>query len=229
MAERAIERDPGAVLGVGRFRVGETSVLHPFSEADRARDARSCEGLLDLAGVARGDAVLIVSLLSEAAAYWPLLGACVARGAILSCADATPFDASRVRMFCRQLGLRAVLGLHPATLAGLRDLAADPAQVFREVPVLAARPGAREELRAAGLEPRLWLELGPALALECAPGSGAHLDPELWEVEASAGELRITSRGPRLTPLARQGTGLRGRVASGPCPCGRPGPRVTPD
>jgi hypothetical protein len=223
---RLIERDPAAVLGVGCFRVGAEPVLHAFSEADRARDARSCEGLLALAGVGRGDDVLIVSMLSEAASYWPLLGACVARGARLSAADATPFDASRVRMFCRQLPLRAILGLHPSTLAGLRQLGADLAEVLRAVPVLGARPGAREELEALGLRPRLWLQVGPALALECAPGSGAHLDPGLWQAEAGAGEILITSRAPRLTPLARQRTGLRGRVEPGPCACGRSGDRI---
>jgi hypothetical protein len=165
-------------------------------------------------------------MLSEAGSYWPLLGACVARGVRLAAADATPFDASRIRMFCRQLPLRAILGLHPSTLAGLRELGAQPAEVLGQVPVLAARPGAREELQSLGLRPHLWLQLGPALALECAPGSGAHLDPELWTAEASAGEILITSRAARLTPLVRQRTGLRGRVETGPCACGRLGDRV---
>lgn len=215
--------------GVGTFRVGDEAVDFPVGTEDVARDVRSAERALGSLGVGGGSRVLVVSQLSEAAQYSPLLVALVSLGAQLSCAEATRFDAFRTEMFLRVLRYDAVVGVSADVLDGLADLGRPLAAVFAGVPVVAARAGAHGRLREAGVAARWWLHVGPTIAVECGRGAGAHVDGEEWEVEDEGGEILVSARRPRAAKVDRQRTWIPGTVLAEPCGCGRADPRIVPE
>lgn len=214
--------------GIGRYRAREGMVTFAVSEADVVRDRATARKALASLGIARGARVLVVSCLSEAVQYWPLQAEIVAAGARLSCADAMRFDAFRTGMFLARLRYDAVIGVNAEVLDGLGELDRRPGEVFAGVPVIAARDDAGTRLREAGLQPRLWLPLGPTIGVECAPGRGAHVDGEEWAVESDGSEIRVSARRPRATVIERVATGIRGTIVTEPCACGRDDPRVLP-
>lgn len=213
---------------VGCYRVGDTTVTLPVSHDDVGRDTASAGRALRSLGVARGDHVLFVSMLSESAQIWPFEVAALLEGVVLSNADATASDAARVAMFARRLPLRAVLGVDEVVLDGLEAVGEHPADVFGAVPVVGARPRAHRRLVDEGLRPHQWVPLGPTVAVECTERAGAHVDAEEWRVDEANGEILLTSRHFRALPLRRAPTGVTGAVVEGPCGCGRDDPRVVP-
>jgi hypothetical protein len=122
----------------------------------------------------------------------------------------------------------AVVGINADVLDGLDDLGHPYGGVFDGVGVLAARAGAYERLRDAGLSPRWWLDLGPAIAVECAEHAGAHLDADEWAVESDGGDVLLSARHERAASIDRLRTGVRGDVVTDVCACGRADPRVVP-
>ena len=152
--------------------------------------------------------MLITSLLSEAPHFWPLTLGVLMNGAQLSSADATPYDAYRTAMFLRTLHYDVALGVSDAVIDGLDQMGVDLARAFGEVGVVVARGGAYERLEQAGLQPVRMILLGPATAIARTPGGPAEVDPELWDVEAFAGEIVVTSLTERRQPFVRQPTGV---------------------
>ena len=67
-------------------------------------------------------------------------------GAQLSCADATEGEASRVAMFPRLMAYDAVFGVDEAVLDGLDALERPYADVFGDVVIIGAHPGATSAL-----------------------------------------------------------------------------------
>lgn len=208
------------IWGVGR--------LGAVSTDDVARDIGSAAKALRSLGLARGSRALVLSRMSEGPQYFPFLAALLAIGAQLSLAEATRFDAYRTSLFLRRVRYDAALGVDADVLEGLADLGAEPAGAFAGVPVVAARAGAYERLRAAGMRPRLWLHLGPTIAVECDRAAGAHVDADEWEVETRGGEVVVTALRSRAVSSRSLRTGLFGSVTTEPCGCGRPGPRILP-
>ncbi len=212
--------------GVGTFTTSDGPVPFPVSESDHDADTAAAGRALDSLGIDRGDRVLIVGLVSECAHLVPFHEALHERGAILSGADATPFDASRTAKLARQLQVRAVLGVNGAVLDGLASDGFDLADVFTPVPVVAARPDAVQRLRAEGVVAHVWAHVGPTVAVECRPGAGAHVDGALWDVAEHGGEIVIAARGPRALDPGPHRTGLRAAIDSSLCGCGRTDARV---
>jgi hypothetical protein len=202
---------PPAVWNIGRYRAADGVHPWPMAADEWMADCAGVGRVLARLGVERGRRVLIASILSEANTVWPLIVATMGAGAQHSCAEATATDAFRTRMFLRTLEYRAVLGVTDAMLAEDDELV----ELLRAVPVVAARPGAFERLTEAGLTPHRWLDVGPVLALEDAPGAGACFDPERWTVTSVGGELVVSSPVPRLTPFDGLRTKVRGEVHDG--------------
>src|SRR5579862_4121515 len=125
-----------ALWGVGTFG----GVDFPVSAEDFEADTGAAGRALDSLGIGAGDRVLIVGLVSECAHLVPFHAALRDRGAILSGADATVFDAPRTAKLTRQLGVRAVLGVNGPVLDGLDAEGFDLLEVFGTVPVVGARP-----------------------------------------------------------------------------------------
>jgi len=163
----ATEPTKPALWGVGSYRVGDEILPYPVSQDDHGRDISSAMKALKSLGVHGESRALVLSMLSEAAQYWPLQIGLLMSQAQFSLADASRFDAFRTAMFLRAMHYDVVLGINTDVLDGLDDLGHAYDDVFGKVPVLAARAGAHERLRAAGLSPRWWLHLGPTVAVEC--------------------------------------------------------------
>jgi hypothetical protein len=203
---------PPELWGVGQFRVGGESVVWELSQAEIMRDGQSAAAALGAVGLPPGGRVLITSMLSEAPHFWPLTLGVLMSGAQLSSADATPFDAYRTAMFLRTLRYDVALGVSDAVLDGLEQMGADLAALFGAVPTVLARGGACARLEAVGLHPTRMVLLGPATAIARSPGGPPEVDPELWELEPSDGEIVVTSLTPRRQPFVRQSTGVRGTI-----------------
>ena len=206
----------GPLWGVGRWDAADGSAMPwEISQAEIGRDMACAGRALGALGIGAGDRVLWCSMLSEAGQFWPYLVATMVAAAQLSCADATSAEASRLAMFCRLLDYRAVCGVTSALLDGLDALGVEYRDTFRRVGVLAARPGAYERLRDAGLSPYHFVLVGPAVAIGRSPGGPAALDAEEWRAEEDDGHIAVTSLRPRATAFRRARTAARGRVVDG--------------
>jgi len=97
--------------------------------------------------------------------------------------------------------------------------------VFGAVPVVGARPDAIGRLRDAGVAPVVWAHVGPTVAVECAPGRGAHVDEAVWEVGSRDGAVVLSPRSPRALPPGPYPI-TAGEVVRGACPCGRADARL---
>jgi len=214
--------------GIGSYRVGDEFVTFPVADADLQRDMATANKNLATLGVERGARALVTSMLAEAAQYWPVQIGLLMAGTQMSCADASRFDAFRTRMFLRGPTYDTAIGISGAVLDGLDDLDVPIGELFSVVPVVAARAEAVERLRAAGVPARLWLHVGPTIAVECDVGAGAHIDADEWAVEADSDEIRITARNPRAATIDAAPTGLRATVLTDPCACGRADARILP-
>jgi hypothetical protein len=207
--------------GIGTFATADGATPFPVSAADHEADVAAAGRALDSLGIGRGDRVLVVGLVSECVQLVPFHEALRRRGAILSGADATPFDAPRTAKLARQLEARAVLAVNGAVVDGLVSEGFDLASVFGAVPLVAARPDAVGRLSAAGVDPVVWAHVGPAVAVECRPGAGAHVDEALWDVTEEDGTIVIVARTPRAIAAGPYQTGVRATLTRGQCACGR--------
>lgn len=217
-----------ALWAVGSFHVGDEVRTYPVSKADHGRDIATTGKALKSLGVHDATRVLVLSMLSESAQYWPVQIGLLMSQAQFSLADASRFDAFRTEMFLRAMHYDVVVGLNADVLDGLDDLGHDYGEVFGSVSVVAARAGAYERLRSAGLSPRWWLHVGPTIAAECEALEGAHVDGDEWAVESDGGEVLLTARQSRATPIDRLATGVRAEIVTGQCACGRDDPRLRP-
>jgi len=222
------ETPKAALWGVGSFRVGDEILPYAVGQDDHGRDISTSMKALKSLGVHGESRALVLSMLSEAAQYWPLQIGLLMSQAQFSLADASRFDAFRTAMFLRAMHYDVVLGINTDVLDGLDDLGHAYGDVFGEVSVLAARAAAYERLRAAGLAPRWWLHVGPTIAVECETLGGAHIDGDEWDVELADGEVLLTARNPRATSIDRLATGVHGDLVTEPCACGRSDPRIQP-
>ena len=221
---------PAPLWAIGSFRVGDDMVTYPVSKDDNGRDIGGAAKALRSLGVGSHSRVLVVSMLSNAAQYWPVQIGLLMSQAQFSLADASRYDAFRTNMFLRAMHYDVVLGVNDDVLDGLDDLELGYPAVFADVPIVAADAGAHTRLRAAGLDPWWWLHLGPATAVECEAREGAHIDGREWAVEVGDdGELLVSARNERAATVERQRTGIDGTILTTPCPCGRDDARIVPD
>jgi hypothetical protein len=205
--------DPPEVWGVGRIVVDGTVTPWPVAERDIDDEAESLAPRLAALGLEPGGLVLVVAMLSQAIHAVPLERAAGKVGALYSSADATPFDAFRVSALTRQLEPQVVIGITGDVLDGLVEAGRDPADVLGAVPaIVAADDEAHARLRAAGLAPRRFVQLGPTTAIEGLDADGPVYDASRWAVEEDHGELLVSNLVPRLTEAQQLRTGVRGRV-----------------
>ena len=211
---------------VGRYLAAGGAEFLPLSEPEIHRATRAYLRVLDTYAIAPRAHVLVVSLASQVAAYMPLERALFERNFVVSNADATVFDASRVEMFARRFNVAAVFGVTVETLQGMEGLGHEPSKVFAGR-IVWATPEAYAKLSpGTGYTLRCWAELGPTVGVECSEANGLHVSSEEWSVESVDGELVVTSRLPRLVAFERAWTGRRGRVDRTPCACGSTDGRV---
>ncbi len=212
--------------GIGMYRAATGEVEYRISQADHERDIAWVVEQLSRLGFEAGGTVLSVAALWERPWIDPVWQAIRRLGGCIAYADIWSFDAHRTALFARRLDIDLVFGLSgevAETLAGSGDLTG----LFERIPNLIVRPEAVDLLTAAGLRPGLYLQLGPAVAIECRQRQGAHLNRREWAVTSDdTGQLLVTTVGPRLHVVIDQRTGIRGTVEAGHCGCGSSDPRV---
>jgi hypothetical protein len=214
-----------AVWAIGRFHDGDTTVFWPSTRAERARAAAFAAPRLAALGIAAGDRVLLVSMMSDGVQIVPYEDALRQLGAVMTPADATGSDAARVATVVERAAPRAVIGLNTATLDGLESLGLD-ASILSSVGVLVADGLAAARLENLGLAPFRWLTVGPAVAIECPERSGLHLDGQGWDPANEQRVVMLRPRAHRAEDPVPVRTGVRAQVVHGPCSCGSDDPRL---
>jgi hypothetical protein len=201
--------------GVGSY-VDAENVRVPWeiSNDEINRDIGVATNVLGELGLA-GNGVLWCSMLSQSGQFWPYICGTVMAGARLSCADATAGEATRVAMFLRLMPYGAVFGITEAILDGLDEMGRPYEEVFANVRVVGAGPGAYERLEGAGLTPTRFVACGPALAFGREPGGPAFVAEAEWELGADDVQICVTARQPRAQAFARTPVGVRGALVDG--------------
>jgi len=224
---RAAESIPRPALwGIGRDHHDGVPADFAVSWADWQRDVDWAEDVLAQHGVRAGTAVLIVGGMPESPWFDPFENAVLRLGGHYSLGETHAFDAFRSGLYATRLGIDLVFGINRMVVEGLGDgLGAS----LGNVRTILARPDAVPLLRAVGLQARIVTRVGPALAVECPAGVGAHLNGAEWSVTSEDGEIHLTTVGPRAYQLDHERVRVRGTVRTDACPCGREDPRVEVD
>ena len=216
-------------MAVGRFldAQGQRQLLpHSALEAERAR--RAMMRILGTFHFRTESNVLVTAQFDELAQLLGAERAIMSYGMVAVSADSTPWDAGRVESILRRFKLVAALGISEATLDGLERMGFNPVQLFHGL-VIWARPGAYERLQGKpGLKVYRWMEIGPAVAVECSAGAGAHIDRFEWDLAIEDDELVLSSRLERSQAFDGYRTGLKARILRGTCQCGNTDPRILP-
>jgi hypothetical protein len=224
---RAAESIPRAPLwAMGRDYHDGVPADFPVSWEDWRRDIQWAQMVLDRYGVGRGTPVLVVGGMAESPWFDPFECAVLRLGGHYSLGETIPFDAFRSGLYASRLGVEVVFGINRAVATGLGD---DLAESLGKARVVLARPDTVALVCAAGLTAGVVTRVGPALAVECAPGSGAHIDGSEWSVEEEDGELFLTTVRQRAHQLDHARVAVRGTVRSDSCPCGSADPRIDVD
>ncbi|MET0378818.1 MAG: hypothetical protein ABW049_07475 [Spongiibacteraceae bacterium] len=214
-------------MAVGRYcdRNGEQQLL-PYSHPEFERAILMYQFRLGTFHFRTGDEVLITSLFNESAQFAPMERSLRDFGLVLLSADSSFFDAARIESILRRFNVAAVAGINAGVLDGLIELGHDPLKLFANR-VVWARPDAHARLAAVpGINLRAWLEVGPAVAMQCALGEGAHINRLEWQVDTVAGEIVLTSRLHRAVNFERYHTGVHAHLECAACACGSADPRV---
>jgi hypothetical protein len=208
------------------WAVGDADgIPYPMSNSDLDVDASTAARALEALRVAKGDRVLVVSMLSEACLYWPVVvGAIEHVGAIASTAEATAFEGPRLATFLTRLRFKAVIGVSGQTLQALHDVNLSLHDAFSGVDVILARPDALVPLLESGLSVLRCQSLGPILAIDC-PWRRLHISGDTWRVEEKDGRLVAHPSASRAVQRSFQ-INARGRVHPGSCECGRADPWI---
>lgn len=224
---QAISKGVLEPMAIGRYtdRNGEEQLL-PFSQPEFDRAILACQNRIGTFHFRTGDEVLITSLFNESAQFAPLERSLRDFGLVLLSADASFFDAARIESILRRFDSVAVAGINAAALDGLVALGHDPQQLLANR-VVWARPDAQARLAAVpGINLRLWVEVGPAVGMQCAHGEGAHINRLEWKIDIDDGEIVLTSRLHRAVNFRGYHTGVRAPVDYAACACGSADPRV---
>ncbi|HLY35048.1 MAG TPA: hypothetical protein VKQ07_10990 [Jatrophihabitantaceae bacterium] len=212
-----------ALWGIGRDHVdGQPADFH-ISWEDWQRDTAWAESMLAYHGVGSGTAVLIIGGMPESPWFDPFETAVLRLGGHYSLGEIFSFEAFRAGMYATRLGVDVVFGINRAVAEGLGD---ELGTALAGVRRIFARPDAVPVLEAAGLTALTVSRIGPALAVSCTMGDGAHVNTEEWLVEANGDDLLLTTVGPRAHQMTKQHVGVTGHVTKDPCACGRLGARV---
>ena len=213
---------------IGRYHVGEEATFLPMSIRELTRAGEFAGWVIDSLGLTPGRAVLLVCQFEEAAQFVPLEEALSERGLVLANAEASIYDGGRAASVLRRFDVAAVIGLNAALLDSMVEIGAD-IEALLAGKVVWARPCAYDRLAAtSGFTLLRYLEVGPALALECASAAGAHIDAREWTVADRDGEVRVTGRLLRALPLTDAATGVFARIDREVCGCGLSDPRIRP-
>jgi hypothetical protein len=217
---------PARLWAIGRDHHDGVPVDFEVGWGDWRRDTAWAQTVLARFGVGRGTPVLIVGGMAESPWFDPFECAVLRLGGHYSLGETAGFDAFRSGLYATRLGVEVIFGITRAVADGL---GANLATSLGQARVIVARPDTVALLHGAGLGAAIVTRVGPALAVECAPGWGAHLNACEWSVAECDGELLLSTVGPRVNQLDHARVAVRGTIRSDTCPCGSDDPRVDVD
>ncbi len=207
-------RTPGELAtrwAVGLLRMPGATHTFTVGLRDIEADTAWARQVFERTGLRKGQPAHLIGAGFDNAILWPYENALMGLGVPFGVAEPVAIDAPRTDMFLRRFRMQAVIGLSGELVDALLALGRDLKALLGHS-TLVALPDAAAALRSAGLAPWTLLPLGPLWAFEPPEGGGADYDRSEWRVESIAGELRVSSVGPRATPQHRLATGLRGTV-----------------
>jgi len=220
-ANLALSRGPLACIGWAELASGRIPM--PVSWPDAEADTAWAAGILAGYGIGRGDHCLFVTAGRD---YWPrqVETAVTALGGFIGNIAPVSYEDRRLSVYLRFLPPNLIVGLSEELAeraAGNDELVA----LLGGVPHILAVPAAVPILAARGIAAKAVAAVGPALALPCAEGNGAHVDGSQFRVAQRPGSrtLTVTTTANREFRLADGQAGTQGSVLTG-CGCGRPGP-----
>jgi hypothetical protein len=203
--------------------------FQPLSQAEHDRRTWFYRRIVDSYNLPARQVVLIISDYNDHALTIPLQALLHADGHIPCYAESTIYDARRTENFLRRLDVQVVVGINTAVLNGLDAAGFNPLDLFANRIVFARDEDAYQRLRAcSNITLRRWMDVGPAIGMECSHGGGLHIDANEWEVELDNGEVVLTSRLATSIDYSRVRTGFFGTAVTALCDCGRDGVRVIP-
>jgi hypothetical protein len=204
---------PEATLwGIGAYDAPGRRAPWAIGTDEMHRDMGATTRRLAALGLGAGSRVLFCSMLSEAGQFWPWIVGTMLSGAQLSCADALESESARVCVLLRTMTFDAVVGVNDAVLDGCAERGVAIGDVFGAVRVVAARPGAYERVRDAGLAPHRFALCGPAVAIGAEPGAPAAIDGDEWHLDEHDGGVLVTNLKPRATTFDRTPVATRAQV-----------------
>jgi hypothetical protein len=220
-ANLALPRGPLACIGWADLASGRVPV--PVSWADAEADTAWASGILAGYGIGRGDHCLFVTAGRD---YWPrqVETAVTALGGFIGNIAPASYEDRRLSVYLRFLLPTLIVGL-TEELAEKVARNDELVTLLRGVPHILAVPAAARILAGSGITAKAVAAVGPALALPCAGGDGAHVDGSQFSVAQVPGSrtLTVTTSAMREFQLTDGQAATRGSVLAG-CGCGRPGP-----
>lgn len=213
--------DAAAALIASYQAHGERHFL-PISLMELARAQQSAQRIIASFGFAAGEYVVVSSSHEVTGQLLPFDRAAGALGLIPCSTENGAGEASRVEAAMRRFGPVAIACPDTEMLEAL-----DVRAVF-DGKVVWAQDAAYQQLRAfPGIIARRWVNIGPAVALECKVGEGAHVDRLEWDLSNDVDDnLVLTSRLPRAMNFTDWNSGIRAQIVRAPCRCGNSDPRI---
>ena len=220
-ANLALPRGP--LAGIGWADLASGRVPMPVGWADAEADTAWAAGILADYDIGRGDHCLFVAAGRD---YWSrqVETAVTALGGFIGNISPAGYEDRRLSVYLRFLPPKLIVGLSEE-LAEKVVRNDELVALLRGVPHRLALPAAVPILAGSGIAAKAVAAVGPALALPCAGGDGAHLDGSQFSVAQLPGSrtLTVTTSAKREFQLADGQAATPGSVLTG-CDCGRPGP-----
>jgi hypothetical protein len=214
MTEAASQLPRPPLYGIGSCRVGSDYVDFEIGWDEFERDTDWAENVVTVAGLGRGDLVLVTAGTWECPWVSPVMHALRRIGVTYLTADVYNWDARRVSMFLQRLPVKALLGLGAETLTALAADEPPLDDLLRGVEFIWARHDAMVQLAGAGPHVVPFVQLGPALAMGLPGRPGAVVDGKEWRVENDDGFLVVSNVAIRAARFDRVHTGVKGTVRS---------------
>ena len=220
-ANLALPRGPLACIGWADLAADRVPM--PVSWADAEADTAWAAGILAGYGIGRGDHCLFVTAGRD---YWPrqVETAVTTLGGFIGNISPASYEDRRLSVYLRFLPPKLIIGLSEE-LAEKVVSSDELVTLLRDVPHILAVPAAAAILAGGGIAAQAVAPVGPALALPCAEGDGAHVDGSQFSVVQLPGSraLTVTTTANREFRLTDGQAATQGSVLTG-CGCGRPGP-----
>jgi hypothetical protein len=216
-------------LFVGHFFDGKAWQLLPVSDRDLRRSIKFYSALFDSFSIKpEHEGALILSCYDDWAMTVPLESALTANRIRIYNADSTPFEAQRIETFIRRFSPPWIIGVNDDVMQGLQTAGFDLKQLFGGRFVWVRDTASYQSLQALDADVKVlrWQMIGPAIGMECAYGSGLHIDDLTWQLRSDDGEIIVESNLHRDGYSKAHKTGVYGQIDFGTCACGSSAPRV---